>query len=97
MTDELTLQQLCATLSVSESTVRRWVVDGLPYTPIGRRTKRYNLKETRAWLREKQGSCQSGSTNKGVGMSGLWSAASAFTESSRRLQLRVMPSESKAN
>ena len=97
MSDELTLQQLCATLSVSESTVRRWVSDGLPFTPIGKRTKRYNLEETRAWLREKQGSCQSGSTNKVGGTSGLWSGANAFTESFRKAHLRVMPSTLKAN
>ena len=94
---DLTLQQLCATLSVSESTVRRWVADGLPYTPIGKRTKRFNLEETRTWLREKQGSCPSGSTSKAGGTSALWSGGSAFTASCRKVHLRVMPSSLKAN
>lgn len=87
---DLTRQQLCAELSVSESTVMRWERDGLPYTPIGKRGKRYNLDETRRWLRENQ--CQSGSTQKAVATSGSWPAANEFTESFRRMQLRVMPS-----
>lgn len=37
----LTRQQLCAVMQVSESTVRRWELGGLPYTPIGVRGKRY--------------------------------------------------------
>jgi excisionase family DNA binding protein len=94
---ELTLQQLCATLAVSESTVRRWVKDGLPYTPIGIRTKRFNIENTRAWLRERQAACQSGQTNRGGDMSASWSTASAFTEYCRKTQLRVMPSALKAS
>ncbi len=35
MTD-LTRQQLCASLGISESTVRRLELAGLPYTPGGR-------------------------------------------------------------
>ena len=93
---DLTLQQLCATMSVSESTVRRWVADGLPYTPIGRRSKRFNLDETRRWLRQHQ-ACPSGSTKTAVGTSGLWSAGKEFTESFRKAHLRVMPSASKAS
>ncbi len=89
---DLTRQQLCAELSVSESTVRRWEVDGLPYTPIGQRGKRYNLDETRKWLREHQGSCQSGSTKTTGATSASWPRANEFTESFRRVQLRVMPS-----
>jgi excisionase family DNA binding protein len=96
VTVELTLQQLCATLSVSESTVRRWVADGLPYTPIGRRSKRFNLEETRLWLREHQ-ACPSGSTKTAAATSGLWSAAREFTESSRKVHLRVMPSNLRAS
>ena len=49
MTD-LTRQQLCASLGISESTVRRLELAGLPYTPVGRRAKRYNLPEVKAWL-----------------------------------------------
>jgi hypothetical protein len=36
-------QQLCAALSVSESTIRRLEQSGLPYTPVGKRLKRYDL------------------------------------------------------
>lgn len=43
MTD-LTRQQLCAALQVSESTIRRLELDGLPCTPVGR-GKRYDLAE----------------------------------------------------
>lgn len=46
----LTRQQLCAELAISESTVRRLEVAGLPCTPIGRRGKRYDLAEVKTWL-----------------------------------------------
>lgn len=32
---ELSRQQLCAALGISESTVRRLELQGLPYTPVG--------------------------------------------------------------
>lgn len=48
---ELTRQQLCAALTISESTVRRLELDGMPYTPVGIRAKRYDLDECKAWLR----------------------------------------------
>lgn len=86
----LTRQQLCAELTVSESTVRRWELEGLPFVPVGVRGKRYDLAEVKSWLRGRQ--CQPGSTRKAVGTSALCSAASAFTESYRRAHLRVMPS-----
>jgi phage terminase Nu1 subunit (DNA packaging protein) len=86
----LTRQQLCAELTVSESTVRRWEIDGLPCVPVGRRGKRYDLPEVKRWLKER--GCQPGPTRKGAGTSELCSAASAFTASYRRAQLRVMPS-----
>lgn len=85
----LTLQQLCAEMSVSESTVRRWVADGLPFTPVGTKSKRYDLAEVKAWLRGR--GCQSGSTKTVVDMSDLCAAADAFTASSRKAHLRVMP------
>lgn len=87
---ELTRQQICAALGVSESTIRRLEQDGLPFTPVGIRAKRYNLAECKTWLKANQ--CQSGKTKVAVNTSGLWSAASAFTESYRKVQLRVMPS-----
>jgi predicted DNA-binding transcriptional regulator AlpA len=88
---ELTRQQLCATLGISESTVRRLELDGLPFTPVGLRAKRYNLAEVKAWLKTHQ-SCPSGKTLKAVGTSDLWSAANEFTASCRKAHLRVMPS-----
>lgn len=94
---DLTRAQLAATLGVSDSTVGRWQAAGLPYTPIGARGKRYNLEECRAWLREQYQPCQAGSTNKGGATSASWSPANAFTESFRRVQLRVMPSASRAS
>lgn len=87
---ELTRQQLCAALGISESTVRRLELEGLPCTPIGKRAKRYDLAECKKWLRENQ--CQPGSTKKAGDTSASWSAASAFTESYRRVHLRLMPS-----
>jgi len=47
----LTRQQLCAQLAISESTVRRLELLGLPFTPIGARGKRYDLEEVQRWLR----------------------------------------------
>ena len=57
---ELTRQQLCAAMGISESTVRRLEREGLPCTPVGKRAKRYDLSECKKWLRENQ--CQPGST-----------------------------------
>lgn len=89
-TSDLTRQELCARLKVSDSTVRRWHLDGVPHTPVGVRGKRYDLAEVKAWLRER--GCQPGSTRTAVGTSELCEVANAFTESYRRVQLRVMPS-----
>lgn len=86
----ITRQQLCARLSISESTVRRLELDGLPFTPVGVRGKRYDMAEVKAWLKAHQ--CQSGSTKKAVGTSELCTVADAFTASYRRAHLRVMPS-----
>lgn len=89
---ELNRQQLCAALGISESQVRRLEQRGLPCTPVGARAKRYNLDECREWLRNNP--CQSGQTSKGVGMSASWSGVREFIESSRKMRLRVTPSES---
>ncbi len=45
-TRELTRQELCAKLRISESTVRRLELDGLPCTPVGR-SKRYERESSR--------------------------------------------------
>ncbi|NHQ93361.1 helix-turn-helix transcriptional regulator [Janthinobacterium lividum] len=88
---ELNRQQICAALGVSESTIRRLEQAGLPYTPVGARSKRYDLEECKNWLRENQ-ICQSGKTARASSTSGSWSMAKEFTESCRKVQLRVMPS-----
>lgn len=51
---DITRQQLCAQLGISESTVYRLEQDGLPFTTVGRKAKRYNLTEVKTWLRENQ-------------------------------------------
>ena len=88
---ELNRQQLCVALAISESTVRRLEQAGLPCTPVGKRAKRYNLAECKEWLKENQ-VCQSGKTKRESSTSASWSMAKEFTESCRKVQLRVMPS-----
>lgn len=92
----LTRQQLCAELAISESTVMRLETVGLPFTPIGKRGKRYDLEEVTRWLRENH-TCQSGPIKKEPSTSALWSAGRAFTDASRRVQVRGMPDSSKQN
>jgi hypothetical protein len=89
--DDLTRQQFCAALNISESTVRRLELAGLPFTQVGIRAKRYNLAECKGWLRENQG-CLSGQTSKAAAMSASRSMGSAFTDACRKVHLRVMPS-----
>lgn len=89
----LTRQQLCAELTISESTVRRLEKEGLPFTPIGVKGKRYDLEEVKRWLRGR--GCQSGPTKKEPSMSALWSAGRAFTDACRKVQVRGMPSNLK--
>lgn len=93
---DLTRQELCVKLSISESTVRRLELDGLPCTPVGR-SKRYDLAECKQWLRTHQPreKCQSGLTSKGVGTSDSWSKAVEYIESSKQVRRRVMPSNLK--
>ena len=42
---ELNRQQIRAELGVSESTIRRLEQQGMPFTPVGVRSKRYDLEE----------------------------------------------------
>ena len=88
--NDLTRQQLCAALGISESTVRRLELLGLPCTPVGSRAKRYNLPEVKQWLRENQ--CQSGRTKREEFALQSWPKASEFTDACRKVHLRVMPS-----
>ena len=92
-TTEMTRQAFCARMGISESTVRRMELDGMPCTPVGRQ-KRYNLVECKTWLRANENGtkCQTGRTSKGVDMSASWSQASAYIASSKLVHRRVMPS-----
>lgn len=90
--NDLTRQELCVRLRISESTVRRLEIDGLPCTPVGR-SKRYDLAEVKQWLRTHQGKkCQSGQTSKVAGTSVSWSQAEEYIASSQQVRRRVMPS-----
>jgi len=89
---ELNRQQICAALGVSESTIRRLEQAGLPYTPVGVRSKRYDLDECKNWLKE-HNQCPSGMIKTEESTSALRRAGTEFTESCRKVQLRVMPSE----
>lgn len=90
---DLTRQELCVQLKISESTVRRLEHDGLPCTPVGR-SKRYDLAECKLWLRNNQPSkkCLPGSTKKDAGTPASWSKAADYIASSQQVQRRVMPS-----
>lgn len=87
---EMTRQQFCAAMGISESTVRRLEQQGLPFTPVGVRSKRYDLAECKAWLKANQ--MQTGKTHKAVNPLALAAAGNAFIASCRKVQLRVMPS-----
>jgi hypothetical protein len=84
-------QQLCVALGVCESTVRRWEALGLPFTPIGKRHKRYEVAECKTWLKENS-QCLSGPTSKDGGTLASWSTAREYIESSLKTRRRVMPS-----
>ncbi len=60
---ELNRQQICAALGVSESTIRRLEQAGLPFTPVGVRSKRYDIEECKNWLK-KNNQWPSGTTKK---------------------------------
>ena len=86
----ITRQQLRAELAISESTVRRSEQAGLPFTPIGRRTKRYDLEECRAWLRDVY---QPGEQQRQGGRQAeLSKSGKQFTETARMMKRRVEPS-----
>lgn len=88
---EMNRQQICAALGVSESTVRRLEHAGLPFTPVGVRSKRYNLDECKQWLRDNYSAAPP--QRIAVSASGSWSSGKEFIESCKGMRLRVMPSE----
>lgn len=88
---EMNRQQICVALGVSESTIRRLEQAGLPFTPVGPRSKRYNFDECKAWLREtyRPGVEPSVSRTSAAKLSRI---GREFSESCRKVRLRVMPS-----
>lgn len=86
---QITRQQLCAELGISESTVRRLEQAGLPFTPIGKRTKRYDLEECRIWLRGVYWPGEQPQARQAVKLS---KAGREFIEMARKMKRRVEPS-----
>lgn len=81
----LTRQQLCAALIISEATVRRLELSGLPCTPVGVRSKRYDLAEVKQWLRmTKHPSAAPQAARSSNGQE--------FSVAARKVRLRVYPS-----
>jgi len=89
----LTPAELAAHLRVSERTVARMVLDGCPSMLVGSR-RRFELADVLAWTTERA-LCPPEKTPTDTGTRRLASAASAFTDASRRVHLRVMPGASK--
>jgi phage terminase Nu1 subunit (DNA packaging protein) len=88
---ELNRQQLCAALGISESTVRRLELSGLPCTPVGTRSKRYNLEECKAWLRSNPITPKK--SVKDMSDTALQRAGRQYMDSVKKVKLRVMPSQ----
>lgn len=87
----MTRQQLCAALSISESTVWRLESHGLPTIPVGIRAKRYDLEEVKSWLRLNEALLRE--RRETVKTTLKVSGGRDFLDASRRVRLRVMPSE----
>ncbi len=85
---EMNRQQICAALGVSESTIRRLEQLGLPYTPVGVRSHRYDLGECKTWLKANP----PGAT-AAVPRAPAWAPSSELSNFPRKRPLRVMPSE----
>lgn len=85
----LTPAELAAALKVSTRTVARWDAEGCPCEWAGSR-RRYDIDSVKIWNRER--ACQSAETMKGDTTRRFASAAAAFTDACRSVQLRVTPS-----
>lgn len=94
METELNRQQICAALGVSESTIRRLEHEGLPFTPVGVRSHRYNLEECKQWLKTQYAPGAKAPVLIGSSR-GMWKIGKEFEESCRNVKLRVTPSISK--
>lgn len=91
-TEMLTPTELAAALRISERTVARMVTDGCPSMLVGAR-RRFDLATVTQWAQER--GCQSAKTKTADTMPRLASAAAAFTDACRSVQVRAMPSASK--
>jgi len=85
---EMNRQQFCAALSISESTVRRLEDLGLPFTPVGKRSHRYDLEECKAWLKANP----PGEMAKAPRTQTSWTPKQEFIDACRKVKLRVQPS-----
>lgn len=85
----LNRQEICAALGVSESTIRRLELAGLPFTLVGARSKRYDLAECKAWLRANP----PGAGQQRMAAAPTWKPSAEFTAACKKVKLRVMPSE----
>jgi phage terminase Nu1 subunit (DNA packaging protein) len=91
METELNRQQICAALGVSESTIRRLEGLGLPFTPVGVRSKRYNLDECKTWLRTQYAPRTDAQVPAGQSRD-IRKMGNQFIESCKGQKLRVYPS-----
>lgn len=88
--------ETAAGLGISVRQLQRLTAAGLPYTPVGVKAKRYDVAECRAWLRANP-QCLSSNCPPAAGKSLPASTISAYTDTYRRVHLRVTPSDSSPN
>lgn len=88
----LTPAELAAHFRTSERTVARMVQDGCPSMLVGKR-RRFDLAAVIKWSEAR--ACLSSPSHRERGTLLSASTASAFTDASRRVHLRVMPSSLK--
>lgn len=88
--NNLNRQQICAELGVSESTIRRLERQGLPFTPVGVRSHRYDLEEYKVWLRERFGGGPVVIPRQARAQE--LKAGKEFLEACRKVKLRCYPS-----
>ena len=98
MSAAVSIERLAAELGVSASTIQRLRRLGLPSIPAGPRTRRYDPDACKAWLQSNEELVCPSSAPRPVAMkSPSASAASAFTDVCRQVQVRVMPSARNPN
>jgi hypothetical protein len=90
----LTAVELASALKICERQVQRLVAAGMPWQPVGARSKRFDLDECRLWLRINY-QCLSSQPKPGVMKYPSASIVKEYTDASRRAQVRVRPSEFK--